>query len=305
MTNKATSKRKVEIVVISDAHLGSIGCHSKELANYLKSIKAERLILNGDIIDMWQFKKAYFQKYELLVVNRILKMLANGTIVYYLTGNHDDILRRFSGFQNGNFYLRDQVVFLLNGKKHWFFHGDAFDIAMLKTRWLSKLGGMIYDWLIIANRFINKLTGFFGAPPISFATLIKMGIKKVVKFISDFEDQAIDAAKTNGYDVVICGHVHRPSITEKGGIIYLNSGDWIENLTALEYNEGKWSLFKYNANDFGDAKEKEVSKPNDDDALMSLSQEELINNFLNKKPAFVALKPNEVIESSLWDGIEK
>ncbi len=304
MANKATSKRKVEIVVISDAHLGSIGCHAKELANYLKSIKTERLILNGDIIDMWQFKKAYFQKYELLVVNRILKMLANGTIVYYLTGNHDDILRRFSGFQNGNFYLRDQVVFLLNGKKHWFFHGDAFDVAMLKTRWLSKLGGMIYDWLIIANRFINKLICFFGAPPISFATLIKMGIKKVVKFISDFEDQAIEAAKTNGYDVVACGHVHRPNISEKDGIVYLNSGDWIENLTALEYNNGEWTLFKYQDKDFVDSNNKELAKPNEDDALMSLTQEELINNFISKKPAYVSLSNSETIEP-VWDGIEK
>ena len=176
---------------------------------------------------------------------------------------------------------------------------------MLKTRWLSKLGGMIYDWLIIANRFINKLTGFFGAPPISFATLIKMGIKKVVKFISDFEDQAIDAAKINGYDVVACGHVHRPSISEKDGIVYLNSGDWIENLTALEYNEGKWSLYKYKKTDFEESENKDTNKASDDDALMSLSQEELINNFINKKPAFVSLKSNEAIESNFWDGIEK
>lgn len=304
MANKTSSKRRVEIVVISDTHLGCVGCHSKELANYLKSIKTDRLILNGDIIDMWQFKKSYFQKYELLVVNRILKMLANGTTVYYLTGNHDDILRRFSGFQNGNFYLRDQVVFLLNGKKHWFFHGDAFDVAMLKTRWLSKLGGTIYDWLIMANKFINKITGFFGAPPIFFATLIKMGIKKVVKFISDFEDKAIDAAKSNGYDVVACGHIHRPAIAEKKGIIYLNSGDWIENLTALEYNNGKWTLFKYNPNDFTDANIKEKTKPTDEDALMSLSQEELINNFINKKPAFVSLQSDEAVENKFWDGIE-
>ena len=50
-------KRDVQVVVLSDIHLGTYGCHAEELLRYLKSIKPGKVILNGDIIDMWQFRK--------------------------------------------------------------------------------------------------------------------------------------------------------------------------------------------------------------------------------------------------------
>ena len=243
-------KRKVELVVISDTHLGTYGCHAKELYNYLKSVKPDTLIMNGDIVDMWQFKKSYFPKEHLLVINRIMKLLANGTKIYYITGNHDDILRRFSTFSNGNFFLRDQLVLQLNGKKHWFFHGDAFDVSILKARWLAKLGGQSYDFLIRLNTYFNAIAKMLGRNPISFANSVKMSVKQAVKFINDFEEKAIEVAHTEGYDYVVCGHVHRPQMREVGAVTYLNSGDWVESLTALEYEMGQWSLYRYNPNDF-------------------------------------------------------
>ena len=53
-------KREVDIVVISDVHLGTYGCHAKELLQYLKTIRPKALVLNGDIIDIWQFSKRYW-----------------------------------------------------------------------------------------------------------------------------------------------------------------------------------------------------------------------------------------------------
>ena len=273
-------KRKVELVVISDVHLGTFGCHAQELFNYLKSIKPDCLILNGDIIDMWQFKKDYFPKEHLLVINRILKFVTNGTKVYYITGNHDEMLRRFSGFSNGNFHLRDQLVLNINKKKIWFFHGDAFDGSILKARWLAKLGGKSYDWLIVLNIYINRSLKFWGREPMSFAGTIKNKVKNAVKFITDFEKEAIDTAKKSGYDTVVCGHIHAPQMKQDETVLYLNSGDWIENLTALEYDKGEWTMYKYEAQQYAHSESDLLNEEDEDEKKITMQQNDLVSQFL-------------------------
>jgi len=242
-------KRNVDLVVISDVHLGTYGCHAKELLNYLSSIKPKTLILNGDIIDIWQFRKSYFPKSHLKIVKKILDFAARGTKVYYITGNHDEMLRKFSETTMGNFCIDDKVVLDLDGKKAWFFHGDVFDSSVQHAKWIAKLGGIGYDYLILLNRFINFLLAKMGKEPYSLSKKIKSGVKKAVKFISDFETTAADLAIENNYDYVICGHIHEPNMVRKqnrkGSVMYLNSGDWIENLTALEYHKKKWKLYQY------------------------------------------------------------
>jgi UDP-2,3-diacylglucosamine pyrophosphatase LpxH len=242
-------KRIVDLVVISDVHLGTYGCHAKELMEYLSSIKPKTLILNGDIIDIWQFRKSYFPKSHLKVVKKLLDFASKGTKVYYLTGNHDEMLRKFSDTTMGNFCIADKVVLELDGKKAWFFHGDVFDSSVQHAKWIAKLGGWGYDYLILLNRFINYLLLKMGKEPYSLSKKIKASVKKAVKFISDFETTAADLAIENGYDFVACGHIHEPNITKvvnkKGSVTYLNSGDWIENLTALEYNKKRWKLYRY------------------------------------------------------------
>ncbi len=244
-----TEKRKVKLVVISDVHLGTIGCHATELCQYLKSINPEVLILNGDILDIWQFKKRYWPISHMRVIKHIFKMLQNGTRIHYITGNHDEMLRKFSGFNLGNLSIENKLTLNLNGKKAWFFHGDIFDVCMKHSRWLAKLGAKGYDLLILINRFVNYLSQKFGKGRISLSARIKQGVKSAVKFIDDFEETAITLAMDNGYDFVVCGHIHQPQIRiikgEEKNITYLNSGDWVENLTALEYNRGKWKLHKH------------------------------------------------------------
>lgn len=242
-------KRKVELVVISDVHLGTFGCHANALNNYLKSIKPKTLILNGDIIDIWQFRKRYWPQSHMKVVQRIFKLLSNGTKVYYLTGNHDEMLRKFSDFKLGNMEILNKVVLELDGKKAWFFHGDVFDVTMKNSKWLAKLGGWGYDFLIMLNSSVNFLLNLFGRDKVSFSKKIKNSVKQAVKFIDDFETTAIDIAIEKKFDYVVCGHIHQPQIREvehaNGKTTYLNSGDWIENLTALEYNKGKWKLYHH------------------------------------------------------------
>lgn len=239
----------MKIAVISDLHLGTFGCRAKELLTYLKSIDPEVLILNGDIIDIWQFSKSYFPKSHMKVVRYIMKMAMNGTKTYYITGNHDEMLRKFTGMSFGNIELINRLELDLDGQKTLFFHGDVFDFSVQHAKWLAKLGGKCYDWLIHLNTFVNYISEKFGGKRVSLSKAIKSSVKQAVSFMQNFEDAAVQYAQQEACSTVICGHIHQSAdkrVEMKGQTVrYLNSGDWIENLTALEYHHGEWSLYKY------------------------------------------------------------
>lgn len=242
-------KRKLDVLVLSDIHLGTYGCHAEELVKYLRSVKPEILILNGDIIDGWYFSKRYFPKSHMAVIKEITKMLSKNTTVYYITGNHDEMLRRFSGLTFGDFHLLDKMVLEFDNKSAWIFHGDVFDSSIHCAKWLAYLGGHGYNMIIWINRLINKLMQMLGRPKMSFSKKIKDSVKRAVKYISDFETTAAELAIRKKYDYVICGHIHQPQMREihtpNGSVMYLNSGDWMENLTSLEYYDGTWHIFQY------------------------------------------------------------
>ncbi len=284
-------RRKPNIVVISDTHLGTYGCHAKELLNYLKSIKPEILILNGDIIDMWQFKKSYFPADHIKVISRLLKMSVSGTKVYYITGNHDDLLRRFSNIAFDNFHLRDDLLLQYDGKKMWFFHGDVFDTTVVQARWLAKIGGKSYDTLVRLNKVVNALMKLLGRERVAFSKIIKMRVKEAVKFIGDFEQKAIEIAQKQACNYVICGHIHTPQYKTVGDVTYLNSGDWVENLTALEYMQGVWKIYYYNDEEYN-ALSPQLQSVKDTDLveeenILSEPQAAFIAQFFDKsKPLF-------------------
>jgi UDP-2,3-diacylglucosamine pyrophosphatase LpxH len=274
-------KRSVELVVISDVHLGTFGCHATELLEYLNSIKPKILILNGDIIDIWQFRKSYFPKSHLKVVKKLISFSGKGTQVYYITGNHDEMLRKFCDTHLGNFSLVNKVVLELHGKKAWFFHGDVFDSSVHTAKWIAKLGGLGYDYLILVNRFINWCLHKIGKEPYSLSKKIKGSVKKAVKFISDFETTATEIAIDNQYDYVVCGHIHEPKIirksNNKGSTLYLNSGDWIENLTALEYHRKKWKLYTHKSTDSQEEEDNDLSESD-----IELNQQLIANIIFHK-----------------------
>lgn len=230
-------------------HLGTYGCHADELLCYLNSIAPKKLILNGDIVDIWQFSKRYFPKSHLKIIKKLISMTSKGTEVIYITGNHDELLRRFSETHMGNFSIVDKLVLDLNGHKAWFFHGDVFDLSIQNAKWLAKLGGYGYNLLILLNRWINWGLIKMGREKYSLSKKIKNSVKGAVKYIADFESTAATLAIEKGYDFVKCGHIHqsKKEIVEKqnGRVTYLNSGDWVENLTALEYNFKRWKVYKY------------------------------------------------------------
>lgn len=247
-------KRELELVVISDVHLGTYGCKANELLQYLKSINPKTLVIKGDFIDIWQFKKKYFPQSHLKIIKYVLNLSLNGCEVIYITGNHDELLRNFSPMNFEKIELVDKKVLNLDGKSTWIFHGDAFDASVHHSKWIAKLGGIGYDYLIRINNISNWFLQKMGKEKYSFSKKIKNSVKKAVKFISDFEQVASEIAIENKYDYVICGHIHQPQkriiTTHKGSCLYLNSGDWIENLTSLEYNKKKWEIYTYKHTDF-------------------------------------------------------
>ncbi len=248
-------KRKLDILVLSDVHLGTYGCHAKELLRYLKTVKPKTVILNGDIIDIWQFSKRYWPKSHMKVVKHLMSWMSKGVKMYYITGNHDEMLRKFVGFKMGSLKIVNKVILELDDDKTaWFFHGDVFDVTMQHSKWLAKLGAVGYDTLIHINRVANFISEkIFKKGKLSLSKKIKNSVKSAVKFINSFEQTAADIGISNQYDYVICGHIHQPEMreieNEQGKIMYLNSGDWIENLTALEYAEGEWKIYRYDENE--------------------------------------------------------
>ena len=239
-------RRHLEIVVLSDLHLGTYGCHAQEIINYLKSIQPKILVLNGDIIDCWQFTKHYFPATHMQVIKEIFSLLSKGTQVIYITGNHDEMLRRYSPFNTGNFSLTDKVMLEINGKKTWIFHGDVFDATTKGgAKLLAKLGGQGYDLLILLNRFINWGLMLIGREKMSFSKKVKNSVKKAVKWIGDFD-------------------IHQPQNkvikNEFGKVTYLNSGDWIENLTSLEFEHNEWKIYQYDPHAFSGVQHPEIYK---------------------------------------------
>lgn len=287
-------KRFVEVVVMSDLHLGTFGCDAKEIVNYLKSISPQVLVLNGDIIDGWQFKKRYFPASHLQVIKEIMSMAAKGTKVIYITGNHDEFLRRYTDLQLGNLQLTDKLVMEINGKTTWIFHGDVFDATTKgSAKIIAKLGGQGYELLILINSMINWCLKKMGRNKMSFSKRVKHAVKEAVAWIDNFEQTAAELAIKNKYDHVICGHIHQPQKriieTKDGKVTYLNSGDWIENLTALEYHNGEWELYHHKTEAFAhhtNTFKKERPRPVVETSLVDMYISSLRHNDLgNKIPA--------------------
>jgi|SRR6218665_237881 len=243
-------KRPVDVAVISDLHLGTYACRAKEFVSYLNSIEPRLLILNGDIIDGWQFSKHYFPQHHITAIQQIFHLLSTGTRIIYITGNHDETLRRYADLHLGNFQLADKVVIEIDGKMNWIFHGDVFDHTTANSaKFWGKLGSNGYALLLGFNKMINKFMRMIGKEKLSLSKSIMEQFHKRFVRIDAFETMIAEIAIEKKYDCVICGHIHQPGkrlfTNEKGTVTYMNSGDWVEHMTALEYYNNDWHLYTH------------------------------------------------------------
>ena len=235
-------------IFISDVHLGSKGAKADYLSHFLKFNHCEKLFLVGDIIDGWRLEKRIFWPQEHTnVIRRILTKSKRGTDVVYVTGNHDDFLRRYSGVDLGNIELCDQADYeTARGEKLLVVHGDKYDSVIQTQKWLAILGDWSYETLVVANRYFNKIRQKFGMGYWSLSSYLKQKVKSAVSFITAYEEAVVKDCQKDGYQGVICGHIHHPEIREIDGINYYNCGDWVESCTAIvETMDGEIKLLQW------------------------------------------------------------
>ena len=242
-------KRNLDILVISDLHLGTYGSEADEVLAYLDTIDADKIVINGDFVDIMLFNKRFWPSSHMKVIKYFLDLISQGKEIYYVTGNHDELMRKFLNFKIQNFKIVNQVVLDTNEDKVWMFHGDVFDFS-IQTGWLTKLAGFLYDYMIMFNSWINKkIMRPLGRKRLNFSKSIKANVKTAVQYFANFEMKAAKIAQKNGYKYVVCGHIHTPKIESFNingeEIIYMNSGDWLESLSSLEYVNNKWSIYMH------------------------------------------------------------
>lgn len=233
-------------IVISDVHLGTAGSKAIEATKFIRDYTCERLILNGDIIDGWQLKKyGAWKKKHTAFIRAVLKTIEkDDTQVFYVRGNHDDFLDQFLPFSIGsNFKIVQELVLNSGENKFFITHGDVFDLVTKKAKWMAHIGDLGYTALLWLNKKYNQYRVFKGKPYYSLSKQVKNSIKMAVNYISDFEEQLSEMAKSKGCNGIICGHIHQPAIKTIDDIRYMNSGDWVENKSALvEDYSGNWEI---------------------------------------------------------------
>jgi UDP-2,3-diacylglucosamine pyrophosphatase LpxH len=240
---------RVRTVIISDVHLGTPDSKAAMVNHFLRHVRCEKLILNGDIIDGWQLARrgGHWTHEHTRVIRTILKMLEKRrTKIIYLRGNHDDILARFLPLEfAGLRVVEDHVHEGLRGR-YLVLHGDVFDSVTSNIAWLSHLGDRGYRALMRLNRAYNRWRAWRGLEYWSLSKAVKARVKTAVNHISKFEERVAKFARERGCDGAMCGHIHTPADRMIDGVHYLNSGDWVESLTALvEHHDGSYQLVEY------------------------------------------------------------
>ena len=269
-------KRNLDILVISDLHLGTYGSEADEVLAYLDTINANKIVINGDFVDIMLFNKRFWPSSHMKVIKYFLDLISQGKEIYYVTGNHDELMRKFLNFKIQNFKIVNQIVLDTAKGKVWIFHGDVFDFS-IQTQWLTKLAGFLYDYMIIFNSWINKkIMRPLGRKRLNFSKTIKSNVKTAVQYFANFEMKAAEVAQKNGYKYVVCGHIHTPKIESFNingeEVIYMNSGDWLESISSLEYADNKWSIYMH--------KRTEQEYKGDNDSRIEMTNKELYKDLI-------------------------
>lgn len=246
-----SEKKEYKTIVISDLHLGTSHSKVEEVCDFLEGVTCRKLILNGDIVDGWHLqkgnKKRIWKKKHTAFFKQIIRMMENDdTKVIYIRGNHDDFLDTVAPFRFANIRVLNFYIHKSRDKRYYVTHGDVFDSVTTGMKWLAKVGDIGYSILLRLNKYVNRRRRKKGLPYYSLSQQIKKQVKQAVSYVSDFENELVKLARTKRMDGVICGHIHQAANEMYQGIHYLNSGDWVESLTALtEDFEGNWEIYSY------------------------------------------------------------
>jgi UDP-2,3-diacylglucosamine pyrophosphatase LpxH len=237
--------RRVRSVWLSDIHLGTRDCQAEALLAFLDAVDCEFLYLVGDIIDFWRLERApHWPQRHSDVIRAVLSKARAGCTVTLIPGNHDEYLRRFCDLQLGNMLVvREAVHRTADGRLLLMLHGDEFDGVTRYHRWVARTGDVGYELLLTVNRWFNTARRILGFPYWSLSAYVKWKVKRAVDFVVDFEQAVAREAVRRGMDGVVCGHIHRAALRDVQGVLYANTGDWVESCTALvEHGDGTLEL---------------------------------------------------------------
>ena len=240
--------RRYRTIFISDVHLGTKGCQSALLLDFLRQNDADMVYLVGDIVDAWRLKQGWFWPQEHNdVVQKLLRKVRKHVRVVYVPGNHDEFLKDYLGVHFGGVEVVESAIHLgVDGRKYLVVHGDAFDMVVRHARWLALFGDWAYDAALGINTVLNIVRRHLGLTYWSLSQWAKLKVKSAVNFIGDYETALVTEAKRHGVDGIICGHIHHAAIHDRLGIRYMNCGDWVESCTALaETYEGRFELIQW------------------------------------------------------------
>ena len=240
---------KARSIFLSDIHLGTRACQAERLLEFLREHESDHLFLVGDIVDFWAMRRGvYWTTRHNTVVQKILKRARHGAKVYFIPGNHDEVLREHVGTSFGEIRLtQDHVHTAADGKRYLLIHGDEFDQVTKYHRWAAVLGDHAYAVAVQLNALVSWIRRRLGiAGYWSLSGYAKRKVKSAVGFIYGFEESVARYVKEREVDGVICGHIHAATIKEVHGISYINCGDWVDSCTAiLEHHDGTMELIEW------------------------------------------------------------
>lgn len=240
--------RRHRSIWISDLHLGTRACKAELLLDFLERNESEYLYLVGDVVDGWAIKRSwYWNDDHNRVLQAILRKSSAGTRVTYISGNHDEFLREFTGLMFGGVAVKDEALHeTADGRRLLVLHGDLFDACVRNARWLALLGDQAYRACVVVNGWLNFVRRRFGYEYWSLAGYLKEKVKNAVSYVASFETAVLEEAKRRDVHGVVCGHIHRAVVREIDGVLYANDGDWVDSCTALvEDHAGRLEVLRW------------------------------------------------------------
>ncbi|MGA2080374.1 MAG: UDP-2,3-diacylglucosamine diphosphatase [Holophaga sp.] len=248
LAEEPESPHRFRTLFISDVHLGTWGCKAENLVDFLRHHTADTIYLVGDIVDGWRLRsKWHWPQSHNDLVQKLLRLARKGRRIIYIPGNHDEVFRSYLGLSFGGITLRGHAVHrTADGRNLLVLHGDEFDAVVLYSKWIARLGAVLYDLLVLANHGFNFVRRKLGFGYWSLSAFVKHKVKNIVSLVSRFEEALLREVRRRGADGVVCGHIHKADLRMAGDLLYANTGDWIESCTALaERYDGSLELIAW------------------------------------------------------------
>lgn len=228
-------KRHVEALFLSDLHLGTLGCKSLRLLDFLDRHEAGTIFLVGDILDTWRPMGANWKPAHHDVLRLLADRATAGARIVYVPGNHDSFFRHHLGANFFNFeILRETEYTAADGTRFLVTHGDCCDVfSQNRLAALSKAGSWLETGVRRLGQGINLAREKLGRGGWDGLETALARVNTAIRARDRYEERLAALARSRGFDGIICGHFHQPALHSDFGVVYANCGDWVENCTAL------------------------------------------------------------------------